>query len=111
MFGFYELQLPNAIQSKFSNASNKMKGGSTIGVYVMGALSAVIVGPCEAAPLAGALLYIGLTHFVWLGGSSLFSIALCIVVPLILVCLSSGALLPKSGGWMHTVYSFFGVLL
>src|SRR3569832_654766 len=111
MFVFYELQLPNAIQSKFSIASNKMKGGSTIGVFVMGALSAVIVGPCVAAPLAGALLYIGQTHNVWLGGSALFAMALGMGVPLILVGISAGALLPKAGGWMHTVKSFFGVLL
>ncbi|BBP04225.1 thiol:disulfide interchange protein DsbD [Sulfuriferula plumbiphila] len=111
MFGFYELQLPNAIQSKFSNASNKMKGGSTVGVFVMGVLSAVIVGPCVAAPLAGALLYIGQTHNVWLGGSALFAMALGMGVPLILVGVSAGALLPKAGGWMNAVKSFFGVLL
>ena len=111
MFGFYELQLPNAIQSKFSNASNKMKGGSTIGVFIMGVLSAVIVGPCVAAPLAGALLYIGQTHNVWLGGAALFAMALGMGVPLILVGVSAGALLPKAGGWMNAVKSFFGVLL
>ena len=111
MFGFYELQLPNAIQSKFSNASNKMKGGSTIGVFIMGVLSAVIVGPCVAAPLAGALLYIGQTHNVWLGGSALFAMALGMGVPLILVGVSAGALLPKAGGWMNAVKSFFGVML
>lgn len=111
MFGFYELQLPTVVQSKFSNASNKMKGGSTVGVFVMGALSAVIVGPCVAAPLAGALLYIGQTHNVWLGGSALFAMALGMGVPLILVGVSAGALLPKAGGWMHTVKNFFGVLL
>lgn len=111
MFGFYELQLPNAIQSKFSNASNKMKGGSTIGVFIMGVLSAVIVGPCVAAPLAGALLYIGQTHNVWLGGSALFAMAMGMGVPLILVGVSAGALLPKAGGWMDAVKSFFGVLL
>ena len=111
MFGFYELQLPNAIQSKFSNASNKMKGGSTIGVFIMGVLSAVIVGPCVAAPLAGALLYIGQTHNVWLGGSALFAMAMGMGVPLILVGVSAGALLPKAGGWMNAVKSFFGVML
>ncbi len=111
MFGFYELQLPSAIQSKFSNASNKMKGGSTIGVFIMGVLSAVIVGPCVAAPLAGALLYIGQTHNVWLGGSALFAMAMGMGVPLILVGVSAGALLPKAGGWMNAVKSFFGVLL
>ena len=111
MFGFYELQLPTSIQSKFSNASNQMKGGSTVGVFIMGALSAVIVGPCVAAPLAGALLYIGQTHNVVLGGSALFAMALGMGVPLILVGISAGALLPKAGGWMNAVKSFFGVLL
>ena len=111
MFGFYELQLPSAIQSRFSNASNKMKGGSLVGVFVMGVLSAVIVGPCVAAPLAGALLYIGQTHNVWLGGSALFAMAMGMGVPLLLVGLSAGALLPRAGGWMNAVKAFFGVLL
>jgi len=111
MFGFYELQLPNFLQSKFSDASNKMKGGNLTGVFVMGVLSAVIIGPCVAAPLAGALLYIGQTHDVWLGGSALFAMALGMGVPLLLVGLSAGALLPKAGNWMGAVKSFFGVLL
>lgn len=111
MFDFYELQLPTAIQSKFSDASNQMKGGSTVGVFIMGALSAVIVGPCVAAPLAGALLYIGQTHNVVLGGSALFAMALGMGVPLILVGVSAGTLLPKAGGWMNAVKSFFGVLM
>src|SRR3569832_1308728 len=88
-----------------------MKGGSTIGVFVMGALSAVIVGPCVAAPLAGALLYIGQTHNVWHGGSALFALAFGLGVSFILVGISAGVLLSKAGGWMHTVKSFFGVLL
>jgi thiol:disulfide interchange protein DsbD len=111
MFGFYELQLPSALQSRFSDASNRMKGGSLAGVFVMGVLSAVIVGPCVAAPLAGALLYIGQTHNVWLGGSALFAMAMGMGVPLLLVGLSAGALLPRAGGWMNAVKAFFGVLL
>ena len=111
MFGFYELQLPNSVQSKFSDASNKVKGGSLFGVFIMGALSAVIVGPCVAAPLAGALLYIGQTGNVWLGGGALFAMAMGMGVPLLLVGLSAGALLPRAGGWMSAVKSFFGVLL
>ncbi len=111
MFGFYELQLPNSIQSKFNDASNKVKGGSTIGAFTMGALSAVIVGPCVAPPLAGALLYIGQSHDVVLGGSALFAMALGIGVPLMLVGTSAGALLPRAGGWMDAVKKVFGVLL
>ncbi|MFN3397564.1 MAG: protein-disulfide reductase DsbD [Sulfurimicrobium sp.] len=111
MFGFYELQMPSFIQTRFNAASNKMKGGNAAGVFAMGALSAVIVGPCVAAPLAGALAYIGLTRDVWLGGWALFAMALGMGAPLLAVGLSAGALLPRAGGWMDAVKAFFGVLL
>ena len=111
MFGFYELQMPGFIQNRFNDASNRIKGGSLAGVFAMGALSAVIVGPCVAAPLAGALLYIGQTGDVVLGGVSLFSLALGMGAPLLLVGVSAGALLPRAGGWMEAVKSFFGILL
>lgn len=111
MFGFYELQMPSFIQSRFNEASNRVKGGSTAGVFTMGALSAVIVGPCVAAPLAGALLYISQTRDMVLGGSALFSLALGMGAPLLLVGVSAGALLPRAGAWMEAVKSFFGVLL
>ncbi|MDR3394393.1 MAG: protein-disulfide reductase DsbD [Parasulfuritortus sp.] len=111
MFGFYELQLPSFLQSRFTEASNKQQGGKLTGVFIMGALSALIVGPCVAAPLAGALLYIGQSGDVVLGGIALFSLALGMGVPLLLVGLSAGALLPRAGGWMEAVKKFFGVLL
>jgi len=111
MFGFYELQLPTALQSRLTGASNKLHGGHISGVFVMGALSAIIVGPCVAAPLAGALLYIGQTHDALLGGSALFSMALGMGVPLLLIGASAGTLLPKAGAWMESVKRFFGVLL
>lgn len=111
MFGFYELQMPSFIQTRFNEASNRVKGGSAAGVFAMGALSAVIVGPCVAAPLAGALLYISQTGDMVLGGSALFSLALGMGAPLLLVGVSAGALLPRAGGWMEAVKSFFGVLL
>jgi thiol:disulfide interchange protein DsbD len=111
MFGFYELQMPNFIQSRFTEASNRMQGGNLVGVFVMGVLSAVIVGPCVAAPLAGALLYIGQTRDVWLGGWALFAMAMGMGVPLLLVGVAGGALLPRAGGWMNAVKAFFGVML
>ncbi|MGB9150564.1 MAG: protein-disulfide reductase DsbD [Burkholderiales bacterium] len=111
MFGFYELQLPGFLQSKLSDTSNHLKGGRFTGVFVMGALSALIVGPCVAAPLAGALLYISKTHDVILGGSALFTMALGMGVPLLLVGASAGTLLPRAGLWMEAVKKFFGVLL
>ena len=111
MFGFYELQLPTALQSKLSEESGHLRGGRGIGGFLMGALSALIVGPCVAAPLAGALLYIGQTGDAVLGGSALFVMALGMGVPLIAVGTAGGSLLPKTGPWMEAVKKGFGVLL
>jgi thiol:disulfide interchange protein DsbD len=111
MFGFYELQLPASLQSRLSDTSNRMKGGSFWGVFAMGVLSALIVGPCVAAPLAGALLYINQSRDAVLGGSALFAMALGMGVPLMAVGLSAGTLLPKAGAWMQTVKNLFGVVL
>ena len=111
MFGFYELQIPTALQSKLSDASNKLHGGHLGGVFVMGALSAIIMGPCVAAPLAGALLYIGQTHDAMLGGIALFVLALGMGTPLLLIGTSAGVWLPKAGAWMEAVKRFFGVML
>ena len=111
MFGFYELQLPAAWQTGATGTSNRLTGGTLVGVFVMGALSAVIVGPCVAAPLAGALLYVSQTRDVYLGGSALFMMALGMGLPLLVIGASAGALLPKAGAWMQVVKSFFGVLL
>ena len=111
MFGFYELQLPSALQSKLSEESGHLQGGRGIGVFAMGALSALIVGPCVAAPLAGALLYIGQTGDALLGGTALFVMALGMGAPLIAVGVAGGSLLPKAGPWMEGVKKGFGVLL
>ena len=111
MFGFYEFQLPTALQSKLSDTSNRLHGGHLSGVFVMGALSAIIMGPCVAAPLAGALLYIGQTHDAVLGGTALFVMALGMGAPLLLIGSSAGVLLPKAGAWMEAVKQFFGVML
>ncbi len=111
MFGFYELQLPSSLQSKLSEEAGHLKGGHLTSVFGMGALSALIIGPCVAAPLAGALLYISQTRDVVLGASALFAMALGMGVPLLLLGASAGAFLPKAGPWMESVKRFFGVLL
>ena len=110
MFGFYELQLPTALQSKLSDTANH-QGGSLPAIALMGALSALIVGPCVAAPLAGALLYIAQTKDAVLGGIALFAMALGMGVPLLAVGVFSRSLLPKAGPWMEAVKKFFGVVL
>ncbi len=111
MFGLYELQLPAAWQTRAASSSNRLTGGTLAGVFAMGALSAVIVGPCVAAPLAGALLYVSQTRNIWLGGSALFMLALGMGLPLLVIGASAGSLLPKVGAWMQVVKNFFGVLL
>lgn len=111
MFGAYELQMPASIQNKLTQASQGLKGGEHLGVFVMGGISSLIVGPCVAAPLAGALVYISQTRDVVLGGTALFSMAVGMSVPLLLLGLSAGALLPRAGAWMTHVKHAFGVML
>jgi thiol:disulfide interchange protein DsbD len=111
MFGFYELQLPGALQTRLAGASGRQKSGKLAGVFAMGAISALIVGPCVAAPLAGALVYISQTRDVIVGGAALFSMAVGMSIPLLLVGVSAGSLLPRAGAWMDSVKRFFGVLM
>lgn len=111
MFGFYDLQLPASWQSKLTSISNSQKGGTLAGVAVMGFLSALIVGPCVAAPLMGALIYIGQTGDAVLGGLALFALSMGMGAPLIAIGASAGKLLPKAGGWMESVKAVFGVML
>ena len=111
MFGFYDLQLPAFLQSKVSEEALHFRRGSLPALAGMGAVSALIVGPCVAAPLAGALLYIGQTGDAVLGGTALFTMALGMGVPLLLVGISAGTLLPKAGPWMESVKKAFGFIL
>ncbi|MGB5764701.1 MAG: protein-disulfide reductase DsbD, partial [Sedimenticolaceae bacterium] len=111
MFGFYELQLPASVQSKLTEISNRQKGGNYIGVAIMGLLSALIVGPCLAPPLAGALIFISQTGDAVLGGMALFAMGIGMGVPLLLIGASAGKFLPRAGAWMDAVKAVFGVLL
>ncbi|MBT9456707.1 MAG: protein-disulfide reductase DsbD, partial [Burkholderiaceae bacterium] len=111
MFGVYELQLPQALTGGLSNASQRLPAGQFAGVFVMGGVSALIVSPCVAAPLAGALVYISQSRDVLLGGTALFALACGMSVPLLLLGASAGAWLPRTGAWMDGVKHFFGLLL
>ena len=111
MFGFYELQLPTVIRDKLTAVSSKQKGGKFLGVFMMGALSALIVGPCVTAPLAATLAFIAQTRDAVFGGVVLFAMALGMGVPLLLVGMGAGSFLPRAGAWMEPVKRFFGVLL
>ncbi|WP_370653891.1 protein-disulfide reductase DsbD [Undibacterium sp.] len=111
MFGVYQLQMPGALQTKLTLASEGQRNGKLAGVFLMGAISALIVGPCVAAPLAGALVYISQTRDVVVGGAALFAMAMGMSVPLLLVGISAGSLLPRAGAWMEAIKRFFGVLM
>lgn len=111
MFGFYEIRLPQSLSDRLTGTNSRIRGGHFAGVFLMGVVSALIVSPCVAAPLAGALLYISQTHDVWLGGSALFALSLGMGLPLLLIGASAGRLLPKAGPWMERIRQLFGVVM
>ena len=111
MFGFYSLELPNSLKTRLHNSSVRHQDGSLWGAAIMGALSSLIVGPCVAAPLAGALIYIGQTGNAVLGGCALFALGLGMGVPLLLLGASAGKLLPKAGNWLNSTKAVFGVIM
>ncbi|PHS38156.1 MAG: thiol:disulfide interchange protein [Sulfurovum sp.] len=111
MFGYYEIGLPASIQSKLSKASDDAQGKGMLGTAVMGALSALIVGPCTAAPISGAVIFISHTGDALLGGAALFIMSLGMGMPLLLVGLGAGKFMPKPGGWMTRISQVFGVMM
>lgn len=111
MFGLYDLQLPSRWQTKLTALSNRQRGGTLVGVAAMGLFSALIVGPCVAAPLAGTLLYISQTHNAVVGGAALFTMSLGMGLPLLIFGTSAGRLLPRAGAWMTSVKTVFGILM
>jgi thiol:disulfide interchange protein DsbD len=111
MFDVYQLQMPSSIQTKLMAISQKQTAGKLVGVFIMGVLSGLIIGPCVTPPLLAALVYISQTHDVVIGGSALFSMAVGMSAPLLVVGVSAGSLLPKAGPWMEEIKRFFGVFM
>lgn len=111
MLGLYNLQLPSSLQGKLAQESSRVHGGSLPAAFLLGALSALIVGPCVAAPLAGALLYIGQTGDGLLGGLLLFAMAFGMGLPLLAMGASAGTLVIKTGPWMESIKKAFGFIL
>lgn len=112
MFGFYEIGLPASWQSKLSSASDSASSkGGFVGVAIMGFLSALIVGPCVAPGLAGALIYIGQTGDALLGGAALFVMSIGMGLPLLLIGAGAGKFMPRPGGWMDTLTHVFGAVM
>lgn len=111
MFGLFELQLPHALQHRLHQLSHRQQGGHIAGAGLMGLLSGLIVGPCLAPPLAGALIFIGQHGDPFLGGSALFALSMGMGLPLLVIGTSAGTLLPKAGDWMNNIKAVFGVLM
>ncbi|MGL1114692.1 protein-disulfide reductase DsbD [Vibrio vulnificus] len=111
MFGVYTLQLPSSVQTWLNNLSNKQQGGSSAGVFAMGAISGLVCSPCTTAPLSGALLYVAQSGDLLTGGVALYALAMGMGIPLILVAMFGNKLLPKAGGWMDRVKMLFGFVL
>jgi len=111
MFGFYELQLPQGLQNRLNNISNSQEGGSYLGAGIMGAISALVVSPCVTVPLAGVLIYIAQTGDQLIGGVALYSLAVGMGIPLMIVGVGGSRFLPKAGGWMNAVKGAFGVIM
>lgn len=111
MFGFYHIEIPKGLRAKLHHSSDKHRDGSYLSAFIMGGLSALIVGPCVAAPLAGALVFIGQTGNVVLGGAALFMLGFGMGVPLLIIGASAGKILPKSGHWLEIINPVFGVIM
>ncbi len=111
LFGYYEIGLPQSIQSKLTRASDNAQGKGIVGTAIMGLLSALIVGPCVAPPLGGAILFISHTGDALLGGTALFVMSLGMGIPLLLVGIGAGRFMPKPGGWMSRVSQVFGIMM
>jgi thioredoxin:protein disulfide reductase len=111
MFGYFEIRLPQAIQNKVNKTTDGKEKQGLVGIAIMGFLSALIVGPCVAPPLAGALVYIGQTGDAFLGGMALFVMSLGMGVPLLLIGLGAGRFMPKPGGWMEGITRIFGIVM
>lgn len=111
MFGYFEIKLPQAIQNRVNKTTDGKEKQGVVGIAIMGFLSALIVGPCVAPPLAGALVYIGQTGDAILGGLALFVMSLGMGVPLLLIGLGAGKFMPKPGGWMESITKIFGIVM
>lgn len=111
MFGYYEIKLPDSLQTRLNKSTDGKEKQGLMGIAIMGFLSALIVGPCVAPPLAGALVYIGQTGDAVLGGLALFVMSLGMGMPLLIIGAGAGNFMPKPGGWMEGITRIFGIVM
>ena len=111
MFGLFEVKLPSFITNRIQGVAEKQRGGTYLGVAVMGVISTLIVSPCTSAPLTAALLFIAKSGNQWMGGLSLYFLGLGMGIPLLIIGVSGGRLLPRAGSWMDSVKNLFGFIM
>lgn len=111
LFGLFELRLPAFVTNRLDAAGHQRTGGSLAGAAALGFLSALLVGPCMTAPLAGALLYIGQTGNAWMGGMALFALGLGMGLPLLVIAMFGSRVLPRPGPWMVRVRIAFAYVM
>ncbi|WP_179991262.1 protein-disulfide reductase DsbD [Acinetobacter sp. YH16058] len=111
LFGLFEIKLPRAWVNRLDQAQSMQKGGNLAGAALMGMLSALLVGPCMTAPLAGALLFISQTQSQMQGALLLFTLGFGMGTPLLLASVLGAKALPRAGLWMHQVKVLFAFIM
>ena len=111
LFGLFEIKLPQKWVNHLDRMQSVQQGGTLIGASVMGMISALLVGPCMTAPLAGTLLFISQTQSQWQGALLLFTLGFGMGIPLLLASVLGAKALPKAGEWMHQIKVIFAFLM
>lgn len=111
LFGLFELKLPQKLMNQLDRMQSVQQGGTLLGASVMGMISALLVGPCMTAPLAGTLLFISQTQNQWQGALLLFTLGFGMGIPLLLASILGAKALPKAGEWMHQIKVIFAFLM
>lgn len=111
LFGLFEIKLPQKLVNRLDQMQSLQQGGTLIGASMMGMISALLVGPCMTAPLAGTLLFISQTQNQWQGALLLFALGFGMGIPLMLACILGAKVLPKAGDWMHQIKVIFAFLM
>ena len=111
MFDLYALKLPHFVENFIATSILRVEGGRYINVFIIGMISSLVLSPCIAPPLAGAIIYINQSQDFILGGLALFTLSVGMSMPLLLIGIFSDQWLPKRGHWMIIVKELIGFIL
>ena len=111
MFDLYALKLPHFVENFIATSILRVEGGRYLNVFIIGMISSLVLSPCIAPPLAGAIIYINQSQDFILGGLALFTLSIGMSIPLLLIGIFSDQWLPKRGHWMIIVKELIGFIL